>query len=201
VSPGSHAADDGSFGRSAGIQAGRAAVLIGAALLVGVILLHRSPSASGGGTPVSIGDLTTQATSRAATPTTHAGATGTTARSSATTTTTMPLRPPQEIKVLVANGTATPGLASKVASTIHGKGYDTLSPTNASTRPPSTVIYFEPSYGNEAAALAGKLNLPASAVQAMPTPPPVPNLDANNTNILVVAGPDQANAGSTTSST
>jgi hypothetical protein len=200
VSPGSHAADDGSFGRSAGIQAGRAAVLIGIALLVGIILLHRAPSASGGGTPVSIGDLTTRGTTRAATPTTHVGSPGSTARSSATTT-TMPLRPPQDIKVLVANGTSTPGLAGKVASSIHAKGYDTLSPTNASTRPPSTVVYFEPSYGNEAAALAGKLSLPASAVQAMPAPPPVPSLDANNTNILVVAGPDLANAGSTTSST
>ena len=200
MSPGSHAADDGSFGRSAGIQAGRAAVLIGIALLVGVILLHRAPSASGGATPVSIGDLTTRGTPKAATPTTHAGGAGSTIRPSATTSSTMPLRPSQDIKVLVANGTATPGLAGKVASTIHGKGYDTLSPTNATTRPPSSVVYFQPSYGNEAAALAGKLNLPASAVQAIPSPPPVSSFDSA-TNILVVVGPDLANSASPTSST
>ncbi len=101
--------------------------------------------------------------------------------------------------MLVANGTSTPGLAGKVSNLIHAKGYNTLASINSSQKPPSTIVYFAPSYGTDAAALAAKLNLGASAVQAMPSPPPVATL--NGAQILVVVGPDLANAGSTTSST
>jgi hypothetical protein len=196
VSPGSHAADDGSFGRSAGIQAGRAALLIGVAVLIGVLLLHRSPG--GGGGPVAIGtDTTTTPTLAPITsPGGTGGTTGTTRASSATTT---QLRAPQDIKVLVANGTTTAGLAGKVSNLLHTKGYNTLASTNSTQKPTSTIVYFQPSYSADAAALAGKLGLPPTAVQAMPSPPPVANL--NGANILVVVGPDLANTGSTTSST
>lgn len=198
MSPGSHATDDGSFARSAGIQAGRAAVLIGLALLVGLILLHRSPGAAP--TPVAIGDSSTTRSSRpSASTTTTKKATGTTTRPAGTTTTTVPLRSAQDIKVLVANGTSTPGLAGSVSNTLHTKGYDTLASTNATTKPTGSLVFFQPGYGADAASLATKLNLPAGAVQAMPSPPPVSSL--NSADILVVAGPDLANAVATTSTT
>ncbi len=197
MSPGSHASDDGSFARSAGIQAGRAAVLIGLALLVGLILLHRSPGAPP--TPVAIGESSTTRSSPAASPTTTKKATGTTARPAGTTTTTVALRAPQDIKVLVANGTSTPGLAGTVSNTLHAKGYDTLASTNATTKPAASIVHFQPGYGADAASLAAKLSLPAGAVQAMPSPPPVSSL--NSADILVVAGPDLANSAATTSTT
>jgi hypothetical protein len=194
VSPGSHAAGDGSFGRSTGIQAGRAALLIGAAVVIGLILLHRS----GGGVAVGTGGSNTTFPTIPTSATSGAGTTPSTART-ATTPPTTGLRQPQDIKVLVANGTSTPGLAARISATIHAKGYVTLAGTNATQKPGSTVIYFEPSYSGDAAALAAKLNLPATAVQAMPQPPPVPAL--NGANIVVVAGPDLASSASTTSST
>jgi hypothetical protein len=118
------------------------------------------------------------------------------------TTTTAPLRTPQNIKVLVANGTSTAGLAGRVSDTLHAKGYDTLSPVDSTQHPSSTIVYFEPGYGNDAAALAGKLGLPSSAVSAMPPAPPVANL--NGAQILVVAGANligSSAASSTTSTT
>jgi hypothetical protein len=199
VSPGSHAAGDGSFARSAGIQTGRAALLIAVAVLIGVLLLHRSPAPGGSGASISTGGGTTTPTITETTAVAGPGATTGTSTRTNTPTTAANLRAPQDIKVIVANGTTTAGLAARVSNLIHGKGYNTLASTNATVKPPSTIIYFAPSYSADAAALASKLNLPASAVQAMATPPPVANL--NGANILVVIGPDLASAGSTTSST
>jgi hypothetical protein len=198
VNPGSHAAGDGSFGRSAGIQAGRAALLIGVAVLIGFLLLHRGGSPSGA-VPVVVGSDTTVATLMPTSVTNGSGATtGTTAKTTPTTSATQP-RAPQDIKVLVANGTTTSGLAGRISNLVHAKGYVTLASTNSTQKPASTIVYFQPSYSADAAALAAKFNLPPTAVQAMPSPPPVPNL--NGANILIVVGPDLANAASTTSST
>ncbi len=197
MSPGSHAADDRSFQRSAGIQAGRAALLIGVAILIGVLLLHRTPG-GGGGTAVSV-DTTTSASTDQTSPTTARGTgPGTTAKPT-TGTTIGTLRAPQDIKVLVANGTSTPGLAGKVSNVVHAKGYNTLASTNSTQKPAASIVFFQPSYSADAAALAGKLNLPGTAVQAMPQPPPVANL--NGANILITVGPDLANVANTTSST
>jgi hypothetical protein len=197
VSPGSHAADDGSFPRSAGIQAGRAAILIAVAVLIGVLLLHRTPG-SGGVVPVQVEGTSTTSPLDQITTTVKPG-TGTATTRPTATTNTSTVRAPQDIKALVANGTATPGLAGKVSNVVHAKGYNTLASTNSTQKPAASIIYFQPSYSADAAALAGKLNLPASAVLAMPQPPPVANL--NGANILIVVGPDLANVASTTSST
>jgi hypothetical protein len=191
--PGSHAAADGSFGRSAGIQAGRAALLIGLALLIGFVLLHRNPGGSTGA--VSSGGHTT------APPVTSSpggiGDTTTTVRT--TTTTPATLRAPENVKVLVANGTATSGLAGRITETLHAKGYNTLTATDASTKPAASIVYFQPGYGPDAASLASKLGLLPSAVSAMATPPPVANLAG--AQILVVAGADLATTPATTSTT
>lgn len=198
MSPGSHAAGDGSFGRSTGIQAGRAALLIAVAVVIGLLLLRHTPG-GGSGTPISVGTNDTTSTLPQTTNTSvSVGGPGTTARSQATTS-TAPQRAPQDIKVLVANGTSTPGLAGKISNIVHAKGYNTLASTNSTQKPAASIIYFQPSYSTDAAALAAKLSLPPTAVQATPQPPPVSNL--NNANILIVVGPDLANAASTTSST
>ncbi|MDQ1376479.1 MAG: hypothetical protein QOE15_652 [Acidimicrobiaceae bacterium] len=198
MSPGSHAADDGSFPRSAGIQAGRAAILIAVAVLIGVLLLHRTPG-SGGVVPVQVEGTSTTSPLDQITTTVKPGGNGTATTRPTATTNTSTVRAPQDIKALVANGTATPGLAGKVSNVVHAKGYNTLASTNSTQKPAASIIYFQPSYSADAAALAGKLNLPASAVLAMPQPPPVANL--NGANILIVVGPDLANVASTTSST
>lgn len=200
MSPGTHAAEDGSFSRSAGIQAGRAAVLIGVAFIIGFLLLHRVPGGvsdsvgAGSGSQASLPTLPTlpsQSGGRAPASTVSLPASG-----SATTSTT---KAPKDVKVLVANGTTTAGLASQVTESLRTKGYTTLTPTDTSAHVTTSMVYFEPGYGSDAAALATKLGLAASAVSAMPTPSPVPAL--GTANVLVVAGPNLNTAAGTTSTT
>jgi hypothetical protein len=193
VNPGTHTAGDGSFGRSVGIQGGRAVVLIGIAVVIGLLLLHHEP---GSGKSVSLGGTSSKTTTFTL-PAGFGGGTTTTVKSSGTTV-TVPLRAPSQVKVLVANGTEVNGLAGRVAATLHTKGYQTLTPTDSVQKPSTTSIYFEPSYSSDAAALATALGLPATAVQAMPQPPPVSDLP-KTTNILVLVGADLA--GSTTTTT
>jgi hypothetical protein len=193
VRPGQHAASDGSFGRSAGIQIGRAVGLIAVAAVIGIVLLHRSgPS----GTTVSAQGTTTTAPGH---PTSTTGP--------SPSTTSAALRAPSSVKVLVANGTVAGGtsggsqhLAGEVSTTLHAQGYDTLAAVNANQNVTASIVYFQPGYEREAAVLAQSLALPVSAVQSMPAQPPVASL--NGANILVVAGSDQArSAGSTTTTT
>jgi hypothetical protein len=183
-----HAANDGSFGRSAGIQVGRAVALIAGAVLVGVLFLRHNGGS--GATTVGVGHTTT---------------TSPPARSSTTTTpqtsSSAALRAPANVKVVVANGTVASGggsthLAGTVSTTIKAQGYDTLAAVNATQGVTASIVYFQPGFQREAAVLAQALSLPASAVQAMPATPPVANL--GGANLLVVAGPDLAK---TTSST
>ncbi len=193
--PGSHAADDGSFGRSAGIQAGRAVLLIAVAVVIGFVLLHRGPG-GGAGAGASGG----APTGASATASPGSGATGRTTTTAGTSpTTAAPLRAPENIKVLVANGTSTNGLAGRVTTELHAKGYNTLTATDTPNRPHASIVYFEPGYGPEAANLASKLALPATAVQPIAIPPPVSNL--SGAQILVVAGPDLVSSSATTSTT
>jgi hypothetical protein len=192
VRPGQHAASDGSFGRSAGIQIGRAVGLIAVAAVIGIILLHHSgPS----GTTVAAQGTTTAPSHPSSTP------------APTPTTTSAAPRPPSSVKVLVANGTVAGGgtgvsqhLAGTVTQTLHAKGYDTLAPVDATQKVTASIVYFQPGYEREAAALAASMALPVSAVQPMPAQPPVQSL--NGANILVVASTDlAASAGSTTTTT
>lgn len=167
-------------------------VLIGLAVVIGLIFLHHEP---GGGKSISLGG--SSRTTLFTIPAGIGGATTTTTKPVGTSV-TVPLRPPSQIKVLVANGTEVDGLAGRISTTLHAKGYVTLTPTDSTQKPSTTSIYFEPSYSSDAAALATVLGLPTTAVQAMPQPPPVSDLPGT-TDILVVAGADLAGSTTTTS--
>lgn len=191
--PGSHAAGDGSFGRSAGIQVGRAVALIAVAVLLGLFLLHRS--GPGGSTPALA----------SATSTTSTTAPPTSATTPSTTSSSVAVKGPQNVKVLVANGSGVAGLAGRLSTRLHTQGYDTVSQgTNANQAVTATKVYYTTGFAAEATVLAQFLKLPPSAAQPMPNPPPVNNLAA--ANVIVDAGPDLSTAtgtggGSTTSST
>jgi hypothetical protein len=183
VSPGSHAADDGSSRHGAGIQVGRAVILVGIAAIVGIVLLHR-------GTPG-----TTRVASAATTTTVKGG--GAPTRTTVTTpTTTVPVHPAAQVKVLVANGSGVTGLAGVISTRLRTAGYDTLASVNANQRVAASVVYYAPGYQREAAIVAQSLGLAPTSVQPMPTPPPVASL--GTANVLVVAGPDLAQGGATT---
>jgi hypothetical protein len=109
-----------------------------------------------------------------------------------TTTTTAPLRPPSEVKVLVANGSGVNGAAGGATDALEALGYVTGAPANAE-RVPSTVIYFTEGYQPEAEALAEATGAPAEGVTPMPAVAPVDDLQL--ANILMVIGPDLASGG------
>jgi len=175
VRPGQHAASDGSFGRSAGIQIGRALGLIAVAAIIGIILLH------------------------------HSGPSGTTVAAQGTTSTAPRPPSSVKVLVAngtVAGGGAgvSQHLAGTVTQTLHAKGYNTLAPVDATQKVTASIVYFQPGYEKEAATLAASMALPVSAVQPMPAQPPVASL--NGANILVVASTDLAGSpGSTTTTT
>ncbi len=190
MSPGSHAAADGSFGRSAGIQIGRAAILLAVATVIGLALLHRGSGGGNGGLVVAGGNTATTVT-----PT--IGTNPTTPPASTNTTGTQPLRAKADIKVLVANGTSTSGLASTVSTTLRNKGYNTLASTNSSQKVTTTLVYFAPTYDADAAVMAGLLGLPPTAAKPMPAAGQIPVPSLNGANILVVAGPELAGTSTT----
>src|SRR5436190_16170122 len=171
---GAHAADDGSFNRSAAIHTGRAAVLLVVAFLIGVGLLHSADRST-----VSIG--TTGGTTPKKTTTTAAAA--------ATTTTSLaPARDPRTVKVLATNATTTNGVGDKLRRKLLAANYDALTAVTATTKVRTTSVYYTPGFESEAHAVATALSLPPTAVQPMPAKAPVPQL--GTANVLVVAGED-----------
>jgi hypothetical protein len=175
------------------MQVGRAVALLAIAVLIGVVLLRHDGTSSG--RIVSSSQTTVPPTTPKPSNTTPSSVAHT------TTTSSTPLRAPQDIKVLVANGTSTNGLASTVKSKLQGEGYQTLTSTNSSEQVTATIVYYRPGYQTEAAALAEFLTLSPTAVQAMPAQAPVSNPAAvDGANIIVVAGPDVAQGGASTGS-
>ena len=185
---GRHAAEDGSFGRSAGMAAGRGAALLAVAVAIGVILLNAADDEPGDRLAAGSDSATTEPQAR-----------GTTTLPPITTT-TLPLRAPRDVKVLSANGTDVRGVAGKVRDVLRASGYNVLAPTDAKPATASAV-YFAPAFNREAEAVAQALALPSTAVQPLPTPPPVP--DVRGANVLVVVGPELAQrlAATTTTTT
>src|SRR5688572_19609610 len=97
---GQHAAGDGSFARSASVNAGRGAVIIALALLVGFVLLKDLDDG---------GDVSQVITNR---PDASAPRDTTPLPTIASTTTT-PIKAPKDVKVLVVNGTTVAGAAAR----------------------------------------------------------------------------------------
>ena len=193
--PGRHAAGDGSFGRSAGVAAGRGLLLILVALVIGILLYN---AADDEGTSLASRDRTATTVGRTAT--------------SALTTTTLPIRPASAVKVLVLNGTATGGAARAVATPLNKTaGYNTIAPADASdavkaAKPATTVVHFvTPDFQREAIEVAKFLGLnPATAVKPLPTPAPATNIA--DANVVVVVGAElaakpPASAGTSSSTT
>jgi hypothetical protein len=176
--------------RPAGVNAGRGAALIIAALVIGFLLLHDLDDTSDiGGGSVSAG-RTEETTTTEARPVV-----------TVPLTTTAPPKAPKDIKVLVINGTTTAGAASRVATALKPAGYNILRAVDASaqvkaTTKASAVYYVTRDYEREAKAIQLALALPPTPVTAVPTPPPAP--EVNTANVVIVVGPDLAKTGGTT---
>lgn len=178
--PASHAAADGSFGRSAGVAAGRAAMLLGVAVLLGLLLLNTTDAEG----------------PRVTTRTTLDGSDPTVPGSEDDPLDTLPAaRPPGEVKVLSANATRTEGAGAKVTERLRLAGYNVVPPTDA-PRQDATVIHFTPGYEVEAQVIAEALGVPLTSVRPLPTPAPIPDL--RDAHVVVLVGPELANPATTT---
>lgn len=164
----------------------RAALLLSAAVLLGLILLRQFDS---GGVAFN--------------ESVDTGSPATTDRSPTVSvippTTSRPLRPPAEVKVLAANGTSVSGLAGKTTEFLRQNGYNVLAPSDTSRPIETSMVEFRQDFEAEARAVAQLLQLPASAVRPLESEPPV--ADTRSTDILVLIGNDLSLPGETTTTT
>ena len=184
----------GGLGPSNSAAAPRAMLLIVVAVVLGAALLWKglddgadlaanqpSPTTtaptsdgSGDGTPGDgSGDATPDDGSGDATP---GDGSGDTTGDTTTTTTLFPTstEPPNEVQVLVANGSGIARAAGAVSALLAPQGYATLPPANAQPTD-STMIYFRPGMVNEARAVMDILapDSPDLLAQIPPTGLPV----------------------------
>lgn len=157
--------------RGAVSSAARGAALVGLAVLIGIVLLQVVDD----GTTGPIGDGSGPGTAPATT-TTRPGPTSTTKAAGE-------VRPPQQVTVVVLNGSGRPGAATAQTNALKAKGYQTGTPADA-TRRQGTVIYYRSGFEREAAALATAVG-GNPKVEAMPeTPPP----GAEDADCVVILG-------------
>ncbi len=176
MSRGHHAADDGSFGRSASGAMLRGVALIVVAVILGVILLR----ATDGPDPFSAGTGPTGSddTATTSTPTTE----------DRNTTTSPPTTlDPSTITVLVANGAGVSGLAGDLTEVVAEAGFETVAPIDADEDVETSTVYFTPGFEEAATAVASVFD-PVPEVAALPDPQPV--ADLAGANVVVVAGTD-----------
>lgn len=110
---------------------------------------------------------------------------------SATTTTTTTAPAAATVHVLVANATTVNGVAGALTTYLGGKGFPTLTATNALTKLTTSRIYFTSGGSSaEASEVASALTLSASTIQPASAMPPVAS--DSGAAVVVVAGQDLA---------
>ncbi|MHB8669707.1 MAG: LytR C-terminal domain-containing protein [Acidimicrobiales bacterium] len=182
---GRHVAVGSSYGRSTSGAAVRGAGLLAIAVILGIVLLQAFDK----GDPYRI----TASNANGVIPRTPV--TGRPAGGPVVTvapSTTVPLRPPSAVKVLVANSSGIAGAAKRVSDSLSPRGYNVLAPTNGTTSDEaSTKVEFSAGFDAEARVLAASLGLADSAAIPLPTPAPV--ADTRGADIVVIVGRDLAN--------
>jgi hypothetical protein len=166
------------------VNPARGAALVVAAVLLGLLLLRNGLDTS---------EVVTS--SKANAPSTD-GSGGTSADPNATTSSTVPVKSPAEVTVIVLNGTSVNGAAGKYSTSIQSAGYQMLVAASATTKTPVTQVFFTPGYEREAAAVALAAGAPATVTPtALPTPPPG---EIGTANVVIVIGDDLASLTPTT---
>lgn len=110
--------------------------------------------------------------------------------------TTPVLHPPEEVRVLVANGTATAGAATATRdSLVASSGYNGLPPANSTNQPnvELTNVYYVDGYQLDAQNIATVLGASSANVLPMPASPPVVELE--DAHVLVELGTDTVGSG------
>jgi hypothetical protein len=126
----------------------KGALLVGAAVVLGIVLLQVVDDGSSG--PVAAGRKPTTTTS-STTTTTRAR----TKKTTTTTKTTTAVKKPAQIRLLVLNAGAPTGSAARVSTTLRGKGYTNQGKAgNDPTHRSGTAVLCRAGFTREAATLA-----------------------------------------------
>lgn len=175
----------GPEGAPIGGSGGRGIMLLAVAVVLGIVVLQASDTGGGGEARV-----TTETSVNPATTSTLP-----------TNTSLPPPRPAADVRILPANGTQVSGLGGRVATVLKDAGYtNTLSPVDSTTPAETSLVeYSSPEFASDAIAVAVILQLPATAVQLLTTPVPVP--DTRGAEVVVVAGNDLASLSSSEGAT
>jgi hypothetical protein len=185
-----------SLGGDLGPAAVKGGILVFVALVLGVALLLQGTdsdveaSSPSGDESTGDGNGTPSTTDEATGP----DNTSDTTESPSTTAGAEP-RPPDEVTVLVANGSGIAGAAGALSTQLQGLGYHTAEPDNTPAPVSSSNVFYIPGFEAEARAVAQSLGLDPDAEGVVAeVPSPVPTLDASMgaANLLVVMGPDLA---------
>jgi hypothetical protein len=112
------------------------------------------------------------------------------ARETTTSTQALATHSPSSVKVLVANGTGTAGVAGKLKTKLAAGGYDLLAPTNTTSPARASAVYYQTGYQGDAQAVAAAAGLGVGTLQAMTAQLPVAN--SSGAQVIVVIGPDLA---------
>ena len=170
----------------------RGAILLGVAVLLGIYLLQKFDTGGSFDVPVQSGPSAT--VPRVTTSTTRRPSVSVLPPAS-----TRAVRPPDQVKVLPANGTSTSGLGGRTGDYLHTLGYNNLAATDATKLLDATLVEHKPEFDAEARALAVSLQLPASSVRVLDDNIPVS--DTRSADIVLVIGADLRLPGDTTSTT
>jgi hypothetical protein len=138
----------------------RDAVTMVAAIGVVAVLVYLGLSALAG--PSNSSSTSTSAvptltpTSTSPTESTSTTTTTTPTTTTAATPTTVAIRPPDQVRVLVLNSIGVTGLAGQISSRLSELGYETLSPDNYSPLLEQSRVWYLPGFEAEAFALAAE---------------------------------------------
>jgi hypothetical protein len=193
-----HASDTG-FGRSTSDAAVRGALLIGVAVIIGLLLLWRAHDDNDSSTArITSTNQPTATTTAPATGASTPPANGSTPPPESTVPVAT-THAPNQVSVLVANGSGTKGGASTVTNKLIPKSYATLPAADADKSDyKASKVYYRAGYAEDAKQVARDLGVaePVEAIiEAMPEPPPVRGSNAAaraaQAHVLVLLGSDQ----------
>lgn len=152
------------------------------ALAIGVLLLATALD-NGDGEVATTDETSTTATSADASTTSAAPDSSSTTAASTTST-----HPAAEVKVLVLNGRDVQGIAGANTEVLLSQGYNALAPGNAPTTETTTVYFADPTYQDDATAIASALGITNVADLAGVDL----GVDTQGANVIVVLGTDGA---------
>jgi len=182
----------GSDGGGSAMSASRGGVLIGVAVVVGLLIFSViSRGGPGGGSSTT---TVTQPTTVVTVPTTNADGTtvttvgGTTATTKAKKSSSKTARTNDQVVVQVLNGSGVQGAATQRSNDLKAKGYQVLPAGNAPATRDGTGVQCVAGYEKEAEALATTLTDLGAPATVEPLPSPLPAGYDTAANCYVLLG-------------